>query len=224
MKKEKMNIDKSTLSEKVSTLISDMILKGIFKPGERLTETGLSKKLGFSRTPIREALRSLEKEGFVYIVPRKGATVTLLTDRDIEEIFLLKYRLETLAVVLALEHINDEDINYLKRLNRKLRELKKSKSISNLIDINSKFHSYIINKCYNHRLIKMLDDIFAQFNRATAFSFGDESRIDEVILEHEEITEAIEKRDEKMVESAMEKHVYKGWQFIKDKFAGQEKK
>ena len=130
-KKGKMNIDKSTLSEKVSSLISDMILKGIFKPGERLTETGLSKTLGFSRTPIREALRSLEKEGFVYIIPRKGATVTLLTDRDIEEIFLLKYKLETLAVVLAIEHIDSEDIAYLEHLNKKLRELKKSKSISN---------------------------------------------------------------------------------------------
>ena len=129
-----------------------------------------------------------------------------------------------MAVVLAIEHIDSEDIAYLEHLNKKLRELKKSKSISSLIDINSKFHSYIINKCYNHRLIKMLDDISAQFNRATAFSFADEARIDEVILEHEDITEAIKKRDEKMVESAMEKHVYKGWKFIKDKFAAKERK
>jgi len=75
------------LSEKVSAIISDMILKGVFKPGERLTETGLSKLLGFSRTPIREALRSLEKEGFLYIIPRKGARVATLTSQDIEEIF-----------------------------------------------------------------------------------------------------------------------------------------
>jgi DNA-binding GntR family transcriptional regulator len=227
MKKEnnkKMNIDKSTLSEKVSTLISDMIHKGKFKPGERLTETSLSKLLGFSRTPIREALRQLEKEGFIYIVPRKGATVTLLTERDIEEIFLLKYKLETLAIVLALEHLDKEDITYLERLNKRLKDLKGNKSVSSLIDINSKFHSYIINKCYNHRLIKMLGDISAQFNRATAFSFEDDGRIGEVIIEHEDIMEAIKKRDEKMVEEAMEKHVYKGWQFIKDKFATKEQK
>lgn len=219
---KKMSIDKSTLREKVSTLISDMIHKGKFKPGERLTEIGLSKLLGFSRTPIREALRLLEKEGFVYIAPRKGATVTSLTDKDIEEIFLLKYKLETLAVVLALEHINKEDIAYLEQLNTRLKDLKESRSVSSLIDINSKFHSYIIRKCYNHRLIKMLGDIAAQFNRATAFSFEDGRRIDEVIMEHDAITEAIKKRDEKMVEKAMEKHVYKGWQFIKDKFATKE--
>lgn len=216
---KRMDIAKSTLSEKVCTLISDMIHKGEFKPGERLTETGLSKLLGFSRTPIREALRLLEKEGFVYIVPRKGATVTALTDKDIEEIFLLKYKLETLAVVLALKHIDKEDIAYLEQLNNKLKDLKNSRNVSTLIDINSKFHSYIIRKCYNQRLIKMLDDIAAQFNRATAFSFEDEGRIDEIIMEHKDITEAIKKRDEKMVEKAMEEHVYKGWQFIKDKFA-----
>ena len=221
-KNKKINVDRSTLSEKVSAIISDMILKGVFKPGERLTETGLSKLLGFSRTPIREALRSLEKEGFLYIIPRKGARVATLTSQDIEEIFLLKYKFETLAFVLAIKHIDEDDIEYLEHLNKKLKGLKKSKSVTGLIDINSRFHLYIVEKCSNQRLIKVLNDIFAQFNRATAFSFVDDTRIDEVSAEHEDILEAIKRRDEKLVEKAMEEHVYKGWQFIKDKFATKE--
>lgn len=220
MKKDKkINVDKSTLSERVSALIGDMILKGVFKPGERLTETGLSKLLGFSRTPIREALRSLEKEGFLFITPRKGARVATLTSEDIEEIFLLKYKFETLAFTLAMEHIEEEDVTYLEHLNKKLKGLKRSNSVTGLIDINSRFHLYVIEKCGNQRLIKVLDDIFAQFNRATAFSFADEMRIDEIVAEHDDILEALKRRDGKLVEKAMEKHVYRGWQFIKDKFA-----
>jgi DNA-binding GntR family transcriptional regulator len=211
-------MSKATLREKVAEIISDMILTGKFKPGERLTETSLSKTLGFSRTPIREALRLLEKEGFVHIEPHKGATVVSLSAQDIEEIFLLKYKLETLAVVLAMEHIDDDDILYLENLNQKLKELKEKKKITGLIDLNNAFHSYIISKSGNQRLIKILKELFTHFNRATAFSFADQLRIDEVVQEHMDITEAIKSRDASMVEKAIERHVYKGWQFIKDKY------
>ncbi|MDY6820335.1 MAG: GntR family transcriptional regulator [Deferribacterota bacterium] len=219
--KNSKNIDDTTLSEKIANLIGKKILEGEYLPGKRITETEIAEKLGFSRTPIREALRILEREGFVEILPRRGAKVTTLKVSDIEEIFLLKYRLESLAMSLAIDHINEDDLDYLNKLNEKLINLKNTENISSLIDINSRFHSYIIEKSGNKRLSRILKDIQAEFSRATAVSFNVKERINEVIEEHNDILNALKNGDKNKIEKVVEKHVYRGWQFIKNIYARQ---
>jgi DNA-binding GntR family transcriptional regulator len=206
------------LSEKIAALISSMILKGEFKAGTKLAEVDLSKKLGFSRTPVREALRILEREGFVEITPRKGAIVSKLTDKDIDEIFTLKYKLESLAAILASKNISYKDNEYLNSLNEKILKFSRNKNISTLIDLNSEFHSFLISKCENMRLIKILNSILSQFNRATAISYSDEVRINEIVEEHRKIINALKQRDDNLIEKALEEHVQNGWKYIKKNF------
>ncbi|MGE4318198.1 MAG: GntR family transcriptional regulator [Deferribacterales bacterium] len=212
-----INIDNTPLSEKIALTIRNNIIKGIIKPGERLVEPKLSEMLGISRTPIREALRLLEMEGFIEIIPRRGAVVTTLTDRDIDDIFVIKMKLEPLASKLAVPHIDKHDLEKMRDLVKKM-DTGSSKAVSQMINWNYDFHRIFIYKCGNDRLIKMLEGLQQQFKRATVYSFSIDGRTQEVRDEHNELLEAFEKRDEALVEKVVEKHVYNGWQFIKKQY------
>jgi DNA-binding GntR family transcriptional regulator len=218
---KELNIDSTPLSERIAGTIRDYILKGRIKQGERLTEPRLSKLLGISRTPIREALRILEMEGFVEIIPRRGAVVTDVTDKDVDEIFILKVKLESLAAKLAAEHLTDDDIAELEDLNARMEKFADAKNVSILIKLNSEFHNLIISKCENNRLTKFLEALLRQFKRATAYSFTEAGRIQRVIEEHREIIESFKKRDSEMAEELMAKHIQNGWQFIKSRVSAE---
>lgn len=212
-----INIDNTPLSEKIAMTIRNNIIKGIIKPGERLVEPKLSEMLGISRTPIREALRLLEMEGFIEIIPRRGAVVTTLTEKDIDDIFVIKMKLEPLASKLAVHHLDKSDIDKMRDLIKKM-DSGSSRVVSQMINWNYDFHRIFIYKCGNERLIKMLEGLQQQFKRATVFSFSIDGRTQEVRDEHGELLEAFEKKDEDAVERVVEKHVYNGWQFIRKQY------
>ncbi|PLX66343.1 MAG: GntR family transcriptional regulator [Denitrovibrio sp.] len=212
-----INIDNTPLSEKIAQTIRSNIIKGVIKPGERLVEPKLSEMLGISRTPIREALRLLEMEGFIEIIPRRGAIVTTLTRKDIDDIFIIKMSLEPLASKLAVSYLDKSDIDRMKELAAKM-EAGSAKGVTQLINWNYDFHNIFIYKCNNERLIKMLEGLQQQFKRATVYSFTTEGRTRKVNEEHTQLITAFEKNDEKSVEKIVETHVYNGWQFIRTKF------
>lgn len=212
-----ISIDSTPLCERVAETIRDYIMKGTLKEGDRLTEPKLSELLGISRTPIREALRLLEAEGFVEIFPRRGAVVSIITDTDVDEIFVLKTKLESLAAKLVVKHITNEDIIKFKDINDKMQKYSSTKNVSNLIKLNSEFHNLFIAKCSNSRLRKFLESLLRQFKRATAYSFTETGRITKVIEEHNEIIEAFESGNEEKVEKLVEKHIVNGWNFIHGK-------
>lgn len=214
---KEISIDNSPLCERVAETIRDYIMKGTLKEGDRLTEPKLSELLGISRTPIREALRLLEAEGFVEIFPRRGAMVSVITDTDVDEIFVLKTKMESLAAKIAVKNMTDEDIAKLKDINDKMRKYSTTKNVSSLIKLNSDFHNLFIEKCTNSRLRKFLGSLLKQFKRATAYSFTETGRISKVIEEHDEIIEAFESRNEEKVEKLVEKHITNGWNFIHDR-------
>ncbi len=212
---KEISIDNTPLSEKIAETIRGYILKGTLRSGERLTEPSLSKLLGISRTPIREALRLLEIEGFVEIIPRRGAVVTTITDKDIDEIFELKIHLEALAAKNSANTMTDQDITRLKNINNKIRSLIGTNNISQLVKLNSEFHNAFMQKCNNGRLLKFLESISLQFKMATAYSFSVTGRIKEVVREHEMLIEAFEKRDLDEVERIVKLHNENGWKFIR---------
>lgn len=212
---KEISIDNTPLSEKIAETIRGYILKGTLKAGERLTEPGLSKLLGISRTPIREALRLLEIEGFVEIIPRRGAVVTTITDKDIDEIFELKINLEALAAKNSVDKMTDQDILKLKNINNKIKNLMGTNNIAQLVKLNSEFHYTFMQKCNNGRLLKFLESIALQFKMATAYSFSVTGRIKEVVKEHEMLINAFENRDKDEVERIVKLHNTNGWEFIK---------
>jgi len=214
---KELSIDNTPLCEKIAETIREYILKGVLKPGDRLTEPKLSEMLGISRTPIREALRILETEGFVEIFPRRGAVVSEITDKDVDDIFALKVKLESLAAKLAVKNLTDEDIKRLKEINDKMEKSAKARNVSNLIKLNAEFHNVFITKSKNSRLEKFLLSLLRQFKRATAYSFTEAGRIYQVLEEHVQIVEAFEERDAEKVEKLVEKHIKNGWNFISQK-------
>ena len=106
------------LRDVVFNTLRQAILRGEMEPGERLMEIQLAQKLGVSRTPIREAIRKLELEGLVNIIPNKGAYVTGISDKDVHDIYMIRSMLEGLCVRWATEHITQEQLEELDELSR----------------------------------------------------------------------------------------------------------
>ena len=104
------------LRELVCEHIRDAIINGVFAPGERLMEIQMADEMGVSRTPVREAIRKLEMEGFVVMIPRRGTYVSNMSIRDINDVYEIRISLDTLAAGLAAERISDEELEELQRL------------------------------------------------------------------------------------------------------------
>jgi DNA-binding GntR family transcriptional regulator len=123
---EQVGLKNRVLGEQVSQILSDAILEGILKGGDRLVETELQKKFGVSRSPLREAYRDLEKKGLVTIVPRRGTCVRKITRRDIEENFPVRSVLEGLAARQACGKMSGKDkkrmLQSLRNMERAVRE------------------------------------------------------------------------------------------------------
>src|SRR5687767_9590774 len=108
--------NRDTLHLKVSNVIREAIIRGDFKPGERLKQSELADTLGVSRMPIREAFRKLESEGLIELEPHKGAIVKSIQVNDIEEIYTLRAELEKMAVYQSIDYFSEADLNLLNEL------------------------------------------------------------------------------------------------------------
>lgn len=123
------------LRDVVFNTLRQAILRGEFKPGERLMEIQLANKLGVSRTPIREAIRKLELEGLVIMIPRKGAEVADITEKSLRDVLEVRKALEELAVQLACEKITQEELEELEKAGENFKKvLKRSKDITEVAD------------------------------------------------------------------------------------------
>ena len=106
------------LREAVCETLRDAIRKGILEPGERLMEVQLAEELGISRTPVREAIRKLEQEGYVIMMPRRGTYVSDISTNDVKEIFEIRSALESLATGLAARRIEPDELETLQNLQK----------------------------------------------------------------------------------------------------------
>src|SRR3989338_6829835 len=109
-----------TLRERIVDFIKDSIISGRLRPGERVPEQEIAQSLGISRTPIREAFRQLESEGFISVTPRKGAVVSPITDKDVNEFYAIKSLLEGFAAKTACPKLAQKDIKRLESLNAQI--------------------------------------------------------------------------------------------------------
>jgi len=206
-----------TLSEKIYNIIVESILKKELKPGERLTELELAKKYGISRTPIREAFRKLQSEGFINVIPRKGAVVAEITEERVVEFYEVKGILEAYAGKLALKYITDKDIEELEKINNELEKIALSNSKEDLkkfISIHNLFHEKFVKISKNHVLIETLKNLvekYSKFRIMVAYS----TMLIDIVNEHKEIIEAFRKKDEKLVQEKIIKNSTFGINILK---------
>ena len=153
------------LRDVVFNTLRQAILRGELKPGERLMEIQLANKLGVSRTPIREAIRKLELEGLVLMIPRKGAEVAEITEKNMRDVLEVRKALEELAVQLACEKITDEEIEEMKKAAEEFKMILKSRDITEIAEADVRFHDIIYMATDNQKLILLLNNLREQMYR-----------------------------------------------------------
>jgi DNA-binding GntR family transcriptional regulator len=179
------------------------IARGHLVPGQRLVEIRLCERFGVGRTKIREALRTLETEGFVRIIPNIGALVLELSQKEIEQIYDLIGTLEGLAVRVATPHIAEKEINEIETI---VEGMEESGDLLKFFHWNMKFHTFLDELSENSRLVKFNQNLRAQANRISLRSFYNPGQIKASLKEHRQILSAIKERDPAKAEKAIRKH------------------
>jgi len=192
------------LREIVLEALREAIVTGVLEPGERLMEIQLAEELGVSRTPIREAIRKLELEGFVVMIPRKGAYVAGVSYKDVKDVFEIRAALEGLAAGLAAEKITDEEIEQMERV---LHYEKEPDNLEEMVQSDTDFHALLYKASRNEKLIWILGNLREQIQRFRSASLAVPGRVKNAIAEHREILEAIARHDVKEAQALATAHI-----------------
>ena len=184
------------LRDVVFNTLRQAILKGELEPGERLMEIQLADRLGVSRTPIREAIRKLELEGLVIMIPRKGAEVADITEKSLRDVLEVRKALEELAVQLACEKITQEELEELEKAGENFKKvLKRSKDITEVAEADVRFHDVIYMATDNQKLIHLLNKLREQMYRYRVEYLKNPDVHEQLTQEHEEIVYHIKRRE-----------------------------
>ncbi len=196
------------LRDKIVSSIREAIIDGRIKAGERLMEPEVAKNLGVSRTPLREAFLQLESEGFVKVTPRRGAVVSSLSEKDAEEIYIVKSALEGVAARLAVRNISEETLQQLRTLNAEMEKMagRKEKDYRTLLELNSKFHSMMNKASGNEKLCHLINLLRKQTLRYNYIYLSVLSHINQSVEEHRQIIDALTKKDQRLTETLVSNH------------------
>ena len=195
------------LREVVCETLRDAIRKGVLKPGERLMEIQLAEELGVSRTPVREAIRKLELEGYVIMMPRRGTYVASQSIRDVNEVFEIRITLDSLASGLAAERITDEELERLQHLLVAIGGYIEANDMDKIVETDMEFHDLLYQASRNSRLVGIIFNLREQLTRFRATSMSFPGRLKATHEEHCRIVDAIAKGDVKAAQEASEYHM-----------------
>ena len=170
-------------------------------------EIQLANKLGVSRTPIREALRKLELEGLVNMVPRKGAEVADITEKSLRDVLEVRKALEELSVQLACEKITEEEIEELKRVAERFKDTLDDQDVTKIAEADVAFHDVIYTATDNQKLILLLNNLREQMYRYRVEYLKKEEAYPQLIAEHEELIDNISKRNKEEATRIMCEHI-----------------
>jgi len=198
------------LSELVTERIIDWIIEGKIAMGEKLNTEDLAERLGVSRMPVREALKDMEKNGLVELIPYVGTRVVELKKEDIEEIYVLRICLEPVAAYYACEKITDNDIKKLEKIQRELKFISKENTLNarKIFTLNSEFHATLYKIADNKRLcnvISMLWDNLAFYKLIYATKYTESiDEAEKMLEEHQQYIELLKNRDSKGIKKSFE--------------------
>ena len=196
-----------SLGGKVFQQLKNSILAGEFENGAELREIALAKKLGVSRTPVREALRQLEQEGLVEIYPNRGAYVKGITYKDVEDIFRIRARLEGLCAEMAVSSITHEQLDKLDEIILLSKFYEEKKDMEHLLKMDSQFHEVLFESCGSKMLEHQLKDYHQYVQKARLRSLKRQERAKKSTQEHEEILLAIKDRDAQRADELATRHI-----------------
>lgn len=196
-----------TLREQVFEHLREEILSNRIKPGTELNEQALSRALEVSRGPVREALGLLASEGLVKIVPRRGATVTELTAAEFIDAYQVREALETLAIRLAVERMDDIALERVHELHESMVQLAKDGEVQAFFDANAAFHQLLVESSGNSRLQEIYRLIMGDMGRYRARSLALRGTLQKSVAEHAAIVDAVLARDADRAAALMADHI-----------------
>ncbi|MEE9274003.1 MAG: GntR family transcriptional regulator [bacterium] len=204
-----------SLSRVVAEEIKEAILKGDLRPGDKLVETALTESLGVSRTPLREAFRELAAEGYITVIPHKGAYVSRLSEEEVLEIYAVLSVLEGLATRLATPKLQKgkpgEEMLLL------FEEMKRERGrgdVEAYWRANRKFHRYVAETSGNQRLLDLLDSLRKQVLKTNVITLRYPGRLETSMVEHEEILKAIASGNAQEAERLIVRHIELQSEFV----------
>lgn len=195
------------LRDVVFKTLRQAILKGELEPGERLMEIQLAERLGVSRTPIREAIRKLELEGLVLMIPRKGAEVAKISENNLRDVLEVRRSLEELAIDLACQRMTEEEYEALKLAQEKFSEAVKKGDAIHIAQNDELFHDIIYNSTKNAKLVQVLNNLREQMYRYRLEYIKDEEKRQILLVEHDMILSALKLRHVQEAKQAVRVHI-----------------
>ena len=195
------------LRDVVFNTLREAILKGDLKPGERLMEMHLATKLGVSRTPIREAIRMLEQEGLAVTLPRKGAQVAKMTEKDLQDVLEIRDALDELAVVSACSRMANSEFESLTAAMEVFEKAIKAGEVKDIVEADEAFHDVIYKMTKNPKLEAIVGNMREQMYRYRYEYIKDPKVYSQLIKEHDAIIKGLKNRDVDGLREVMHTHL-----------------
>lgn len=204
--------DKYSLRGRVFNKLREDILTGKYDDHEELKEVAIGEEMGVSRTPVREALRQLELEGLIQIIPNKGAYVTGITQKDVKDIYMIRSLLEGLAARWATEHITEEQLEEMEE-NVYLAKFHAQKGhLEQMAELDNRFHEILYEACESKILEHQLKDFHLYVLRVRKKTLSNANRGPKSNEEHEQILEAIKAKDADLAEKLANQHIINAYE------------
>jgi len=195
------------LRDVVFNTLRQAILTGDLKPGERLMEIHLANRLGVSRTPIREAIRKLELEGLVIMIPRRGAEVAQITEKSLKDVLEVRRALDALCAELACDRISEEELENLKKACEDFEKATATKDAKVIAKADVALHDIIVKATNNQRLVTLVNNLSEQMYRYRFEYIKDETQHSRLVEEHRTIYESIVNKNKEAASEAARVHI-----------------
>lgn len=199
-----------TLRERIVDFIKDSVVSGRLKPGERVPEQEIAESFGISRTPIREAFRQLESEGFITVTPRKGAVVSPITDKDVKEFYAIKSLLEGFAARTACQKLTPKEVKRLETLNAQMDRCAEKNDVKGFFKLDNQFHDTFLRACGNEKLCVLVHHLVQQFERFRFTALALPGRMSDSVKQHNGIIDAFKNADTALVETLVRANAERG--------------
>lgn len=209
-------VDRYSLRGKVFNKIREDILAGKYAQKDELREAAISKELGVSRTPVREALRQLELEGLVSIIPNKGAYVNGISAKDIYDIYMIRSYLEGLCAKWACQNITKEQLEELEEITYLSDFHIQKQHWDQIFELDNRFHLLLYEACGSKVLEHILSDYHHYVERVRKNTLSSQERAQQAAVEHTAILEAVRNQNEEKAEKLANEHIYRSLENIKN--------
>lgn len=219
---QKRPIRRRSLHAEAVHELREMIIGGKLQPGDRLVESELCELFDISRTPLREAIKVLDKEGLIDLRPNRGARVSEISPVELTELFEFVSNLERIAVELAIERMEDKSLSRLRKMHDKMITLFKRDQRRECFQMDFELHNYIVSLSGNSILQETHQNLMTRTRRGRYMALFSQVRWDEAMAEHEDLMEAIERKDSDLAGKLMRSHVTKTGVVVRQSIAPDE--